>query len=105
MYHGLLALLDRSLRLDSRSWPVHLARLTLMVAIYVALVLTFTSRGWFGAPGLRFFRAIIWLNIIFMSLLGIGFFSTAISEEKEEDTLGLMQMAGINTVPSKQNKK
>ena len=34
-----------------------------------------------------------------MTLLGIGFFSSVITEEKEEDTLGLMLMAGIIRLP------
>jgi len=96
MLRGGLALLERSLRIDARSWQVHLARLGLMAAIYVSLSYVFTRGFMFGAPGLRFFRAIVWLNAIFLTLLGVGFFSTAISEEKEEDTLGLMQMAGIS---------
>ena len=95
MFQGVLALLGRSLRVDSRSWQVHLARMGLMLAIYIWLALSFATSFRFGAPGLRFFRGIVWLNVMFMSLLGIGFFSTAISEEKEEDTLGLMQMAGL----------
>lgn len=95
MLQGLLALLGRSLRIDSRSWPAHLARLGLVLTIYISLTYALATSTLYGAPGLRFFRASLWLNTIFATLLGIGFFSTAISEEKEEDTLGLMQMAGI----------
>ncbi|MBC8115539.1 MAG: hypothetical protein H7062_14235, partial [Candidatus Saccharimonas sp.] len=95
MLRGVLALLERSLRVDARSWQVHLARLGLMAAIYISLSYAFTRAGMFGAPGLRFFQANLYLNLAFMTLLGVGFFSTAITEEKEEDTLGLMQMAGI----------
>lgn len=43
-----------------------------------------------------FFETISYLNLMFLSLLGIGFFSTSISEEREEDTLGLMLMAGVS---------
>lgn len=96
MLRGVLALLERSLRVDARSWPVHLARLGLMVGIYVSLASAFATAGRFGAPGLRFFSASVYMNVIFLTLLGVGFFSTAITEEKEEDTLGLMLMAGIS---------
>jgi len=96
MFQGVLALLGRSLRFDARSWQPHVARFALMLAIYAALTFAVTTSSLFGAPGLRFFYSIIWLNIVFMTLLGIGFFSTVISEEREEDTLGLMQMAGIS---------
>lgn len=96
MFHGVLALVGRSLRVDSRSLQSHLARFGLMAAIYVALCVAQWNSTSFGAPGLRFFLGIGYLNLTFMTLLGISFFSTSISEEKEEDTLGLMLMAGIS---------
>lgn len=98
MFHGVLALLGRSLRVDARSLRVHLARAGLMLAIYAAFLFALYFSNRFGAPGLRVFRILVWLNAIFASLLSIGYFSTSISEEKEEDTLGLMQMAGISPV-------
>lgn len=96
MFHGALALLERSLRTDARSLQSHLVRLGLMVSIYVALVFVSIIAQQFGAPGLRFFSAIVYLNVACLTLLGISFFSTTITEEKEEDTLGLMLMAGIS---------
>ena len=95
MMTGVTALLARSLRMDARSLLNHLTRLGLMAAIYIALCTALAIAMRFGAPGLRFFKASVYLNAIFLSLLGIGFFSTTITEEKEEDTLGLMMMAGI----------
>lgn len=96
MFQGVLTLLSRSLREDARSLPAHLARFGLLTGIYISLI-TMTQRAfWFSAPGLNFLYGVAYLNLAFMSLLGISFFSTAISEEKEEDTLGLMQMAGIS---------
>ena len=96
MFSGLFALLERSLRVDGRAWGPHVARGGLMIAIAIAVTYATTTSTMFGAPGLRFFRSISGLNLVFMTLLGIGFFSTAITEEKEEDTLGLMLMAGIS---------
>jgi len=98
MQNGAFALLERSLRIDARSWSTHLARLGLIGAIYVSLCLTVSTQFRIGAPGLSFFQGIASLDAFFMTLLGIGFFSTAITEEKEEDTLGLMMMAGISPV-------
>lgn len=96
MLNGTFALLERSLRTDARAFYAHLARLGLIGGIYFSLCFALTSQAMFGAPGLRFFRGIAYLDATFMSLLGIGFFSSAITEEKEEDTLGLMLMAGIS---------
>ena len=95
MMTGVTALLARSLRMDARSLLNHLARLGLMVAIYIALCTALAVAVRFGAPGMRFFRASVYLNAVFLGLMGIGSFSTTITEEKEEDTLGLILMAGI----------
>ena len=93
---GAFALLERSLRVDARALSPHLARMGLLGAIYFSLCYAITMSFMFGAPGLRFFQGIAYLDATFMTLLGIGFFSTSITEEKEEDTLGLMLMAGIS---------
>ena len=96
MFPGVTALFERSLRVDARAWGPHLTRFGLMAMIYVAIIVAVEASSMFGAPGLRFFRTIAYLDLTFMTLLGIIFFSTAITEEKEEDTLGLMLMAGIS---------
>ena len=96
MFHGAFALLERSLRIDARNVTTHLCRLGLIVSIYASLCFALTTQNRFGAPGLRFFQGIAYLDLAFITLLGFGYFSTSITEEKEEDTLGLMQMAGIS---------
>jgi ABC-type Na+ efflux pump permease subunit len=96
MFPGVLALLERSLRIDCRAWGPHLSRFGLLAAIYLAVIYTVMASAVFGAPGLWFFQRVAWLNLAFMTLTGVGYFSTAITEEKEEDTLGLMLMAGIS---------
>ena len=96
MLNGAFALLERSLRIDSRAWSSHLARLGLLIAIYFSLVYALLTASFIGAPGLNFFSGIAFLDAMFMTLLGVGFFATTITEEKEEDTLGLMLMAGIS---------
>lgn len=96
MYHGLLALLTRSLRLDARQLRNHVFRLSFVAFIYLALLFAALTSGWFGAPGLRFFKIIAQLNELFITCAGIGYFASAITEEKEEGTIGLLMMAGLN---------
>ena len=96
MFNGAFALLERSLRIDARSWSTHLVRLGLIGALYFTLCFVLATQDWFGAPGFRFFQGMAYIELAFMTLLGIGFFSTVITEEKEEDTLGLILMAGIS---------
>ena len=96
MYYGLLALLTRSLRQDARQLRNHVFRLTFVSFIYLAMLFAALTAGMYGAPGLNFFRMIAWLNVLFITCAGIGFFASAITEEKEEDTIGLLMMAGLN---------
>lgn len=93
---GIFALFFRSLRTESRSLRIHLLWFALMLVIYATLWIAQLVSNSFSAPGLTFFRYVMFLDAAFVSLLGISFFSTVISEEKEEDTLGLMTMAGIS---------
>lgn len=93
---GIWALLERSLRIDARQRSHHLFRLFAVLAVYAAVAISESTGRTFGAPGLRYFTQLAYLNIAFIALAGIGYFSSVITEEKEEDTLGLMLMAGIS---------
>jgi len=98
MYYGLIALLTRALRLDARQLRNHLFRLAFVGFIYLAMLVATFQSSFVGAPGLSFFEKIAWLNVLFITCAGIGYFSSAITEEKEEETLGLLQMAGLNHI-------
>ena len=82
--------------MDVRSRSSHIMRLGLIAAIYVALSFTYFTQDTYGAPGLQFLRTIAYLDAMFITLLGISFFSSVIAEEKEEGTIGLMLIAGIS---------
>ncbi len=96
MYFGLIALLTRALRLDARQLRNHVFRLAFVGFIYLSMLWATIWSSMFGAPGLQFFEHIVWLNVLFISCAGVGYFSSAITEEKEEETIGLLQMAGLN---------
>ena len=98
MFRGPLALLARSLRIDARSRSTHLIRLALIAFAYFNFISTASSARYVSAPGLSFFSSLAYLDIFFIGLFGVGYFSTAITEEKEENTLGLMLMAGISPI-------
>ncbi len=96
MLSGLMALLTRALRMDARQMQNHLFRLAFVGFIYLCMLVATFQSAFVGAPGLSFFGQIAWLNAFFITCAGIGFFSSAITEEKEEETIGLLQMAGLN---------
>ena len=96
MSHGLLTLFNRSIRGDARGVKGHAFRIAFALFIYIGLLNAYISSLAFGAPGLRFFKAICYLNLLFIFLAGCSFFATAVTEEKEEGTLGLLKMANMS---------
>ncbi len=56
----------------------------------------FTQSQLRTAPGRQVFTSLVWINYFFITVGAIGYFATSITEEKEEQTLGLMRMAGIS---------
>jgi ABC-type transport system involved in multi-copper enzyme maturation permease subunit len=95
---GILALLTQALRLDARRWRAHLVRLGFVIFLYGGLFVANLTTLRVGAPGLKLFTSIVYMNLWLLSLAGCSLFATAITEEKEEDTLGLLKLAGINRV-------
>ncbi|MFN0051974.1 MAG: ABC transporter permease [Planctomycetales bacterium] len=98
MFTGSLALLHRALKLDARLAQTHLFRFGFVILIYGSLLYSQATSLKFGAPGLKLFEMLSYLNLGLITLAAISFFATAISEEKEEETLGLLKMAGINPI-------
>ena len=96
MTSPLLALFIRSLREDSRQKLTYIARSGLVVVILLFLFSVQSSMGWANAPGLEFFTIVIGIDFIFVLLAAVSYFCSAISEEKEEMTLGLLRMTNLN---------
>jgi hypothetical protein len=88
------AILIRTLREHFRSRMLSAVR-----GIFAALVLFIifiVSHGGSDAPGLEFLSGVLLLNFLFILLAATSYFSSAITEEKEEGTIGLLQMAGVS---------
>ena len=96
MWSRTFALFIRSLRVDARLLQSHLMRLGLLSFVIVNLLYSQLISVMMGAPGLYFFQFITWINFLFATFAGFLLFSTAITEEKEEQTLGLLQMANVS---------
>lgn len=92
----LLALFVRSLREDSRVKLTYLARSGLVIIILLFLFSVQSSMGWANAPGREFFETVIVIDLCFVILAGVSYFAAAISEEKEEMTLGLLRMTNLD---------
>lgn len=95
-----LALFERSLRVETRSALMSWSRAGLLVVILMMLfpVQTMARMGFIGAPGLNFLSQMVWLNLVFITLTGLSYFASAITEEKEEMMLGLLRMTDLNAI-------
>ncbi len=96
MKSPLLALFVRALRQDGRSGATYWARGGLGLFLQVVLLIAWLSSRWFAAPGKGVFSAIITFQLMAITFVGLSYFASAIAEEKEEQTLGLLRMTGLN---------
>ena len=96
MSSPLLALFVRSLREDSRLKLTYFARVGLVAVILLFMFGVEAESGWSNAPGLEFFKMVIVIDCVFIVLAGCGWFASAITEEKEDMTLGLLRMTNLN---------
>lgn len=93
---ALLALFVRSVREDSRSKTMLWARLAIAGAVLFAVINVSDRFSFGGAPGLRFFQSVVWMNFFVICVAGVSYFASAVTEEKEESTLGLLRMTDLS---------
>ncbi len=101
-----LALYKRAILTDSRkfiiygAWIVMGAWLFIELNTYVASMnaLKNFGRGGPNLNGLGFLWTLAIVNFFFITLAGVLGFSSSITEEKEEDCLGLLIMTGISPI-------
>lgn len=91
-------LLSHSLRQSSRSVATHRFRMgSLFVAFWLLISAHFYS-ALFGSAGREFMRALSYLDLLLILLGGSSYFGTAITEDKEQGTLGLLKIAGFSNI-------
>ena len=96
MTFPVLAFFSRTMRVQARSSRTYAFRGTLALLLWTMLGFSHAARLGSNAPGLQFFRALISTNLWVLCTVALVYFATAITEEKEEMTLGLLKLAGLN---------
>ena len=89
------AFLTRSIRQESRLLSHHLVRSGMVFLMLYLLVLQVIQSQRQSASGLDLIGNVTWCCYWCLTLLGIMYFSVAITEEKEEETLPLLRMTGV----------
>ncbi len=94
----LVALFYRSVREDTRARLPTILRATLICVILLILWGNERSFSRYPAPGREFFSMVMVLNVAFIGIAALSIFPSAISEEKEDETLPLLRMTNLSPV-------
>lgn len=94
--HGIFALLVRTLRQDCRRWQSGAARGAMLLFLTVVLLAMTATGSTVVAGGLTFVSWILWFSYAAITLAAFQWFASAITEEKEQRSLGLLRMTGVN---------
>ena len=95
MFHGTLQLTKQTLTTEGRRLGSHAIRFGLMVILYLSLCYANQS-SWKNAAGLPLFQSQLLITSFFLSATAVFGFSQTITEEKEEETLGLVRLTDIS---------
>lgn len=93
---ALFALFVRSMREDARARLPPILRATLVVVILLILWSNERDFARRSAPGREFLGMVLFANLGLIAIATLGIFSSAITEEKEDQTLTLLRMTRLS---------
>ncbi len=98
MISGVTTLFSWTLKMDSKSIYPHIVRAGFSGAMLFAISMSFVDVFGTGSMGLRFFELVSTLNVMIITVSGISYFVTAVTEEKDAGTYALLRLAGMNSL-------
>ena len=98
MISGVLTLFNWTLKMDSKSIYPHVIRALFALALLFAISMSFADVFGASRMGLNFFEAVCSLNVLIITVSGISYFVTAVTEEKDAGTYALLRLAGMNSL-------
>ena len=98
MISGVTTLFSWTLKMDSKSIYPHIVRAGFAGAMLFAISMSFVDVFGTGSMGLRFFELVCTLNVMIITVSGISYFVTAVTEEKDAGTYALLRLAGMNSL-------
>lgn len=96
MLRPLFALFSRSLREQSRTKFTSVSRAAIVLIILLCIVSNEKRFLSLSAPGQEVLMMLVMVNFFTITVFGLSTFASAITEEKEEATLGLLRMTRLN---------
>ncbi len=98
MISGVTTLFSWTLKMDSKSVYPHIVRAMFSLAMLLAISMAFADVFGTGSMGLRFFESVCSMNVLLITVSGISYFVTAVTEEKDAGTYALLRLAGMNSL-------
>ncbi len=98
MISGVTTLFNWTLKMDSKSIYPHIVRAAFAGAMLFAISMANVDVFGTGSMGLRFFELVCTLNVFIITISGITYFVTAVTEEKDAGTFALLRLAGMNSL-------
>lgn len=95
MISGTTTLFTWTLRMDAKSVIPHVVRAGFAFFMLFSISIAFFDAFGSSRTGLRFFEAICFLNVVIITVAGVSYFVTAVTEEKDAGTFMLLRLAGM----------
>jgi hypothetical protein len=95
---GVLTLFNWTLKMDSKSIYPHVIRAGFALSMLFAISMAFADVFGTSSMGLRFFESVCHMNVLIITVSGISYFVTAVTEEKDAGTYALLRLAGMNSL-------
>ena len=95
MIGGATTLFSWTLRMDSKSVVPHIVRAVFAFVILFAISISFFDAFGTSRTGLRFFENMCRLNVVIITVAGVSYFVTAVTEEKDAGSFMLLRLAGM----------
>lgn len=98
MISGTLTLFNWTLKMDSKSIYPHIVRAAFSFIMFFSISAAFIDSFGTSRTGLRFFELICYLNVLLITVSGVSYFVTAVTEEKDAGTFALLRLAGMTSL-------
>ena len=98
MISGTLMLFNWSLKMDSKSIYPHVIRAAFSFLMFFFISVAFADAFGTSRTGLRYFESICFLNVLLITVCGVSYFVTAVTEEKDAGTFALLRLAGMTAL-------
>jgi hypothetical protein len=95
---GTLMLFNWSLKMDSKSIYPHVIRAAFSFLMLFFISVAFADAFGTSRTGLRYFESICFLNVLLITVCGVSYFVTAVTEEKDAGTFALLRLAGMTAL-------